>query len=252
MFDQFREIQSSLDSFEVIWSCQTLQGALRFQGVWQKGKGRLAFTISLWLWATHISAFPTPQFLSGEGTAVPHFQLLQAVTSSNDRAPQTKLWRAAAVPLCCTGTNTGSRGQQLKRGDCVCRRSASGSPGVHSSLHTPHHPHIPPRICQCPPPVHLWPLSRWLRETDQGICGSPTVPPTNGPTHKNPFWNVNFAQGAVPDIVVNISRQKTLEWLYFPFWRWLMVLEAGWLCWWRNYWLLVEWQQAFVGPAKVW
>ena len=91
MFDQFREIQSSLDSFEVIWSCQTLQGALRFQGVWQKGKGRLAFTISLWLWATHISAFPTPQFLSGERTAVPHFQLLQAVTSSNDRAPQTKL-----------------------------------------------------------------------------------------------------------------------------------------------------------------
>ena len=101
----------------------TIHRQINLTGVFQKVKGRPKLTISLALWATHPNISISSQITGATFSNISNYcRQLPAIRQNS--------------PQCRRPTRSSAGGSNEAT---VCRRSASGSPGVHSWLHTPHH-----------------------------------------------------------------------------------------------------------------
>ena len=101
----------------------TIHRQINLTGVLQKVKGRPKLTISLALWATHPNISISSRITAATFSNISNY--CRQLPAIRQNSPQCRR------PSCSSagGSNEAT----------VCRRSASGSPGVHSWLHTPHH-----------------------------------------------------------------------------------------------------------------
>ena len=142
---------------------------INLTGVLQKVKGRPKLTISLALWATHPNISISSQITAATFSNISNY--CRQLPAIRQNSPQ------------CRRPSCSSAGVQTRR---LCAGEVLVGPQgciAGSTLHTTLY------LC-CPlPPIAMYamanlhlllllvhpPLSRWLRETDQGICDAPTV-----------------------------------------------------------------------------